>query len=138
MGASCMLYFILHVCICCCAHLYAQAHARIRMEARRQCQVSLSMILHVFCFETEHLTEPGVLARKPANPRDPPIPVFQYCSYKELQPSPAFYVGAADGRQILMFHRKSPKTSSLGDKHFTDQHISSGHTFYNLLCVCQR
>lgn len=88
---------------------------------------SLAVIPH-FCFETEHLTEPGITDEK-AGPRDPSISVFQYCSYKKLQPSPALYESAADGIQILMFPGEYPRSSSLDDKDFTDLHISSTLTF---------
>ena len=75
--------------------------------------MSLSIILHFFCFETGHLTEPGVLDRKLTNPRDPPISIFQYCNYKKLQPSPAFQVGADDEILILVF-KKIPEVIILG------------------------
>lgn len=122
---------LLCTCVCRCTCIYVNSSG-----GQKAMLGSLSIIPHFSCFETEHLTEPGVLDKKPENPRDPHISVFQYCNYKKLQPSPALYEGSADGIQILMFPREHPRSSSLDDKDFADKHISSALAFNNFLSVC--
>lgn len=92
-------------CVCRCACTCVSSW----VEARCQCHMSSSIIHQFFFNEAEYLTEPDVLGRKPANPRDDiPISVLQSCNYKKLQPCPAFNAGAGNGTQTLVFQGNHP------------------------------
>lgn len=53
------LYVCSYMCVWVCTHRYIHICLCICVEARGQCQVSLSITLHPYFFETVSLTVPG-------------------------------------------------------------------------------